>query len=172
MKNRHTVASCEVGRWACNRRAYGFSLVEVTIAALVLAIAFLGATSLHSYANVAGTQADLHVTAARTGLLLCEAWRGRKGADSFDPVSDLSSPLGLTVATSSTGPAVPSGMTGLGAFKITIDGVPYYATLAYQDISADLRAMNVTVAWQHRGTGTGTYAKTDRTFTMSTYTTL
>ena len=154
------------------RQIAAFSLVEVTVASLVLAIAFLGATSFHAYANVAGKKADLHVTAARAGLLLCEAWRGRSGADTFDPVTDFSSPLGLAIETSATGPAVPAGMTGLGAFKITIDNIPYYATLAYQNISADLRALNVTVAWQNRGVGTGTYVETDKTFKISTYTDL
>jgi hypothetical protein len=67
----------------------------------------------------------------------------------------------------------PTGFTSLGQYKITADGVNYWAGLSYENTAAGLRALNVVVAWAQRQTGSdaddAAAAGLDKTFKLTTY---
>jgi len=146
----------------------GFTLVEVMAAMAILAIAVLGASAFRYHAALSARKADLQTTAARTALLLCESWRGTSDPNTFDPIqlatSDPNS--ALAIETIYEGPAVPADFTPLGIYRITIDGVNYYAVLSWKDISQGLRALNVVVAWDPRGSQS---ELPDKLFKLTTY---
>lgn len=146
----------------------GFTLVEVMAAIAVLAIAALGASAFRYHAALAARTADLQTTAARTALLLCESWRGTSDTSTFDPTQLTTSDpdSALAIETSYEGPAVPADFTPLGIYAITIDGVNYNAVLSWKDISPGLRALNVIVAWNPRGSQS---ELPDKLFKLTTY---
>ena len=75
----------------------------------------------------------------------------------------------IDIAVSADGPAVGTGYTGLGSFKVIIDDMNYYSTLSWQDVSAGLRMLNVSVAWDQRGYDTAAFADADKSIALSTY---
>jgi len=133
----------------------GFSLIEIMAALLVLAVAVIGASGYRYYAALDSRKANEQVAAARIGLLLCETWRGVKGESSYDPIAQLGSELAI----------VPSdyeyvdpyyaytseGFFLLGAYSVTVENTSYEAVLAWKDVSAGLRSLNVVVAWSPQG---------------------
>ena len=153
--------------------AAGFTIIEIMIATVIFVVAILG-TSVFRYTAVLGARkADLQITAARTALLLCESWRGISDPNTFDPtqlaIGDPNS--ALVIELSGMGPAVPTDFTVLGSYRIATDGVNSYATLSWKDISPQLRALNVVVAWEQRGSGAGGFTDADKSFELTTYTT-
>jgi len=146
--------------WRSKRN--GFSLLDGIIAIVVLLIAILGTASYRYHSALDERKAAMQTSATRVALLLCESWRGVQGATTCDPTTwDLS---GVTISVGS-GPAVPSDFTSLNSYRITTNNYTYTATLAWQNISAGLRALNVTLAWPTSGTGTAntSYALTSYT---------
>jgi hypothetical protein len=147
----------------------GTTLVEVMLAIFILLITVLGASGYRYYAALDARKADLQTTAARIASLLCESWRGASDPNTFDPIQlttgDPNSTL--VVETSYDGPAVPADFTLLGIYKITINGVNYNAVLSWKDISQGLRALNVIVAWNPRGSQS---ELPDKSFKLTTYT--
>jgi len=148
------------------RKNSGLTLVEVIVAMLVIAIAALGISSFRYQAALDARRADAQLTAARTGLLLTEGWRGIRGETTYDPVADFGSVL--TIAASNNGPAAPNGFTPLGTYRIEAGRAYYYATLSWQDAAAGLRALHVAVAWEQRGKAAA-YSNADKTFLLTTY---
>jgi len=136
--------------------AAGLTLVEVMAAMTVLAIAVLGASAFRYHAALGARKADLQTDAARTALLLCESWRGASGPNTFNPtqLATTNPALAIEAVIISGGPAAPTDFTLLGNYKITVDSVDYYyAVLSWKDVSPGLRALNVIVAWDQRGSG-------------------
>ena len=144
----------------------GFTLVEVMIATVIFVIAILGTSAYRYSAALSARRADLQTAAARTGLLLCEGWRGMAGSAAYDPESYFHSELDVET---STGPTAPSGFTALGSYKIVLEGTDYYATLSWSDISPGLRALNVVVSWDQMGRGTDSFQNTNKSFKLTTY---
>ena len=146
----------------------GLTLIEVMAAVAILAIAALGTSAFRYHAALGARTADLQTTAARTALLLCESWRGTSDPNTFDPIqlatSDPNSALAIEVSYASL--EVPADFTPLGIYRITIDGVNYYAVLSWKDISPGLRALNVVVAWDPRGSQS---ELPDKLFKLTTY---
>ena len=149
----------------------GITLLEVMAAIVIVLVAVLGASGYRYYSTLDAKRAEMHSTAARVALLLCENWRGR-GFDrtaTFDPVPHLGSELKMSVA--SVGPKYPEGFTPLERYEMFVDGVQYWAVLSWNDEAADLRALNVIVAWSQRQTGLSnsiTFVQ-DKTFRLTTY---
>ena len=149
------------------RRTRGVTLIEVMLAILILSVAVFGASGYRYYATLDARKADMHSTAARIGLLLCESWRGVKGAETYDPTAYFASELTITPIT------VPyefeyTGFTLLGGYAVVLNRANYYAILSWKDVDTGLRALNVVVAWAPReqvGIG-GAY----RSFELTTYT--
>lgn len=144
----------------------GFTLIEVMIATVIFIIAVLGTSAYRYSAALSARRADLQTAAARTGLLLCEGWRGIGGADTYDPVGYFSSDLDIAT---SPGPAVPDGFTPLGSYKIVFESTDYYATLSWKDVSPGLRALNVLVGWDQMGRGTDSLQDANKLFKLTTY---
>jgi len=146
----------------------GFTLVEVMLAIFILLVAVLGASGYRYYAALDARKADLQTTAARTASLLCKSWQGVSDPNTFDPTQlatgDPNS--ALAIETGYGGPAVPADFTPLGIYRITIDGVNYNAVLSWKDISQGLRALNVIVAWNPRGSQS---ELPDKSFKLTTY---
>lgn len=151
----------------------GFTLVEIMLATVILLIAILGTSAFRYNAALGARKADSRMAAARTALLLCESWRSVSDPNSFNPVllasGDPNSALAVEAVQHYEGPAVPTDFTALGSYKIAVDGVNCYATLSWKDVSPGLRALNVIVAWDQRGSGTGYFADADKSFKLTTY---
>ena len=144
----------------------GFSLVDVLVAVAILLIAIIGTSRLRYYSAMDARKAGLRIGAARTGLLLCENWRGVNGSGTYDPVASLGSDV--TISTG-TGPSAPSGFTSLGSYTINLNGTTYYATLSWRDVQTGLRALNIIVAWPLRNQAPTGVADADRSFELTTY---
>ncbi len=152
------------------KSAAGFTLIEIMLATVILIIAILGASSFRYHAALGARKADLQATAARTALLLCESWRGVGDPNTFDPTQlttgDPNS--ALTIEPTDIGPAWPTDFTLLGIYRITIGEVNCYAALSWKDIYPQLRALNVIVAWDRRGSS-NLFEDADKSFKLTTY---
>jgi len=145
----------------------GLTFIEILIATVILLIAVVGTSAFRYNAALGARRADLRSTAARTALLFCESWKGSADPNSFDPVSTFASQLTISDDDSSfTG---PSGYTMLGSYKITAEGADYYAILAWKDIAAGLKALNVTVMWNQRGYTSEQGGSLDKSYRLTTY---
>ena len=151
------------------RRLRGMTLVEVMESILVLSIAVLGASGYRYYSALDVRRADMHTTAARIGMLLCESWRGTGGNESYDPLGHLGSELSIQ---EDLAPAMlrPVDFTPLGYYEVAVDDTTYYAALSWKDITADIRALNVAVAWSQRDQGETGIRDADKVFRLTTYT--
>jgi len=154
------------------RLAAGLTFVEILIAAVVLLIALLGTSTFRYNAALGVRKAELQTTAARTALLLCEAWQGLAEPNDFEPDADLPEGSGITIVDIGTEAAdfsAPDGFTLHGVYRVTADDVDYYAVLSWRDIAAGLRALNVVVAWNQRGYSDDDGAAPDKSFALTTY---
>jgi hypothetical protein len=118
-------------------------------------------------------KADAQATAARVGLLLCEGWRGASDPCLFDPTALGTGALELSLVDEGThvGYATPDDFTLLGVYEATAEQVDYYAVLSYNDVSAGLKALNVVVLWNQRGSGLADGVYPDKSFKLTTYVT-
>ena len=143
------------------------TLIEIMVASVVLLIAVLGTSSIRYHTVLNARKAEAQISAARVGSLLCESWRGFLGNAAYDPVASLNPDVDIVVSVE--GPAVGTGYTGLGSYKVIIDEMNFYSTLSWQDVSAGLRLLNVSVSWDQRGYDTAAFADADKTIALSTY---
>ncbi|MHC4477500.1 MAG: hypothetical protein ACYTEL_17775 [Planctomycetota bacterium] len=150
------------------RRLKAMTLIEVMEAILVLAIAILGACGYRYHSALDAKRADMNATAARIGMLMCESWRGAAGSGTYDPVAELGSELTIS-SMSLSAQFGASGFTTLGGYLVTVEGINYYAALAYSDVNSGLRALNVIVGWAQRDEGAATPADADKLFKLTTY---
>lgn len=154
----------------------GVSLISTMVAVVILLIALIGTSSFRYCAALDGRRAGTQTTAARVALTLCESWRGVKGDQTYDPVSQLSSDL--KIAASGTGPDNPGDFNLLGKYVVVLDyikSVNYNATLSWKDVQPGLRALNVVVTWASRdlsvkSKGVSTVAAPDKSFVLTIYT--
>ena len=143
-----------------------FTIVEIMIAITILIIAILGTAANRYGAALNARRADLHSNAVRTAVLLSEGWNGARGAATFGPVSTFGYNIDIS---DSAGPDAPSGFTVLGSYKIMLEGVDYYATLSWQDLAADLRALSVVVNWDPAGQNTGSFEYAVKSYKLTTF---
>jgi len=150
----------------------GMTLVGTLVAVTILLIALIGTSTFRYAAALDGRRADAQTTAARIALMLCESWGGINGDETYNPVTHLSSDLGIT-ASSSIVAAKPSDFKLLGAYTVLFDddrGVnKYMATLSWKDLQPGLRALNVNVAWAQREQVVSD-SGVDRSFSLTIYT--
>ena len=149
------------------KSAAGLTLVEIMTSIVILLIAVLGTSAFRYTAALGARKADLRIAAVRTALLLYESWRGVKGNQTYDPIANYGSELAIEA--SDEGPAAPAGFTALGSYRIVVDGVNYYTTLSWKDMSPGLRALNVVMAWQQQGSDAGDFEQADKSFKLTTY---
>ena len=134
------------------KRSRGFTVIEIMIATVILLIAVIGATRYRYYAAFDTRKADMRMASARVALLLCESWRGVKGDETYNPVNHLASELQMLDLAGGEflAPSEPADFTRLGCYAILLNGVPCHVTMSWKDISSDLRALNIVVAWPSR----------------------
>ena len=151
-----------------NRRCRtGMSLVELMVSIVILLAAIIGTSNLRYYAALDAQKAAARIAAARIALMLCESWRGVQGAETYDPAAHFGSSMEVS---DSDGPDKPGDFTLLGSYQVVLDGVNYYATLSWKDITSGLRALNIVVSWAQRDRGDSSLDDTDQTFKLTTYT--
>lgn len=146
----------------------GASLVSTMVSISVLSIAIIGTAQFRYYAALDSRKAAMHRTAARLALTLCESWRGQgfDGTETYDPIAHLSSDL--TISESDVEAVeYDDTFTLLGSYAVELNGVDYYATLSWKDVSTGLRALNIIVTWSQRGMNEG---DDDKSFVLTTYT--
>ena len=132
------------------KHSKGFTIIEIMIATVILSIAVIGATRYRYYAALDTRKADMRMASARVALLLCESWRGVKGNETYNPIDHLASELSmldLSAGGEFLAPSEPSDFTRLGCYAILLNGVSCHVTMSWKDISTDLRALNIIVAW-------------------------
>jgi hypothetical protein len=144
----------------------GFSIVEVVVAAVVIAVAVVGTSGFRYHSALDWRRAVRHTSAARAALLLCESWRGTGGDEDYNPVSHLGANTNIATG---DGPEQPDGYTLLGSYTLSVNGTLCYATLSWKDVTEGLRALNVAVAWTQRGENGGGYDAADKIFPLTTY---
>lgn len=150
------------------KRSRGFTLLEIMVAMAILSIAVIGAIGFRYHSALDARKADVQITASRLGSALLDDWKGNgSGSASYNPVTQFSS--NLSISTSGSGPAVPSGFSSLGTYLVTANSVNYYVTMSYKAASAtEPRTLNVCAAWLS-GYGMGTIAGTDPSIRLTTY---
>ncbi len=155
-----------------HRCAAAMTLVEVMGAILILTVAVIGASAYRYHAALDARKADERATATRIAVLLCENWRGVSGAVSGDEAFNPENYWGHGLSfNSSSESQVPADFTELATYTIELNGINYYTTLSWKDVATGLRALNVVVAWNQRGTGSTAFADADKSFRLTTYTT-
>lgn len=146
----------------------GFTLIEVMISATIFVVAVLGTSAYRYTAALDARKADLQTSGARIALLLCESWGGVKGSETYDPTAYFASELTITTITGSAGVEYED-FTLLGGYTVALNGVNYYAILSWKDVSAELRALSVIVAWPEQGQELSYVADTYKLFRLTTY---
>lgn len=148
------------------RRLNGLTILEIAIALVLLLLATLGTTAYRYHVALNVQKAEKQATAARVALLICESWKGEKGSEMYDAVANFDSML--TITDSAAGPSVPSGYTDLETYQVTSKGINFFVTLSWKQVSANLRELNVQVAWGHRTHGPTDFSNDDKIYSLTT----
>ena len=130
------------------KRASGVNLIEVMAVTAILTITVVGTSGYRYYSSLNAHWAREQITAARLGQLLCGSWAGVEGDETYDPEEHLESDLEVDVL--SPPDSLPPAFVLLGSYRITIEGVAYDCTLAWKDVTPELRAIWVSVKWDWR----------------------
>ena len=157
-----------------SRAASGFTIIEIMAATVILMVAVLGTSAFRYTAALGARRADAQTAAARIGLLLTESWRGASDPNTFDPMplADGEPGSALVIENSYVSLEAPAGFTVLGTYRITADDFGYDAVLSWKDVSGGgLRALNVIVAWDQRGSKSEYHSYPDKSFELTTYVT-
>jgi prepilin-type N-terminal cleavage/methylation domain-containing protein len=136
----------------------GVTLVEVSVAIVVLAIASIGAINYQYHATRQGLVARSEITATRVTQLLLEDWKSRGGDETYNP-ADLG--LGFTA------------MQAANWYRITVDNLPMSMNLQWTDVAQDvaagvtLRQIRVEFRWRVDRTD-GAISDIDPRYVMTT----
>ena len=136
----------------------GVTLVEVSVAIVILAIASIGAINYQYHATRQGLLARSEITATRVAQLLLEDWKSRGGDETYDP-ADLG--MGFT------------DMQAADWYKITVDNLPMSVNLQWTDVEQDaaagvtLRQIRVEFRWRVDRTD-GAISNGDPKYVMTT----
>jgi len=156
------------------KRSRGMSLIEVMTAIVVLTVVMVGSLVYRYYTTLDEKEAEEQTAAARIASMLCESWRGVKGAEDYDPVAHLSPELRIVLVTTTDINSVYSysdvddsggHFNLLGRYAVTLEGQRYRAALAWKDVSTSLRALSVVVnrKYYNRMSSDGTYQHVQET---------
>jgi len=154
------------------KKSSGFTLVEIAISILIVMVLAAGAMGYQYHSARDVRLSEVQASAARVSMLLLEGWKGAEGTADFDPVSAFNSEI--TISASATGPSVPNDRDGmsltlLGRYEITIEGVYFYVTLSWKDVSSlEPKVLNATTSWR-RDYGQGTLEGNEPAVQYSTF---
>jgi len=169
------------------KRRNGFTIIEVIVAMIMLAIIIFGAIAYRYHAALDSKRAEVDILANRIGLLLLESWHGFYGYNpsthtysAYNPVLHLQNTgavIGLDITTSA-GPARPDvTYNALGSYKITLNEgnnlnyIVFYSTLSSKDAGGSLgmTIINVTVQYSQRGNSAASLGDCEKTISLTTY---
>lgn len=154
-------------------RGSGFTIIEIVVAAVILAIVVVAAAGYRYHSTMDVRKAEIQTTATKIALMLLEGWRGEMGLSTYDPVAYFAT-SGMTVTKiTSGGITKPNEFdTELGRYRIDTDGVVYYATLSSKAVIPNVRpqALNVVIGWR-LDRGPGNLASTDKVIRMTSFVT-
>ena len=140
-----------------NKAKKAFTLLEIVIASVILAVASLGVLIYQYYTIKHSKIAGAEMIAVRSALLILEDWKSTGGAEDYDPTS------------------LNMGWTRFGMdYDMTIDQLPIRMNLASAIVETDtdaeviLKQLDVQIKWSKD------YSDTDldsdnRDFTLTTY---
>jgi Tfp pilus assembly major pilin PilA len=120
-------------------RRKGATLVETAIALAVISISSVGGLSYQYYSVRQMRVASVMLSGMRVGQMLLEDWKGKAGADDYDPTQ-----LNMGFAKD------PAGTD----YNFTLDGQMFYIWLDHADIATDaqsgvtLRQITCTIRWK------------------------
>ena len=103
----------------------GVTLVEVSVAIAVLAVASIGAINYQYHATRQSLVARSEITATRVAQLLLEDWKSRGGDETYDP-EDLG--MGFTA------------MQAADWYRIKVDNLSMAVNLQWKNVEQDLAA--------------------------------
>lgn len=138
----------------------GLTLVEIVSASVVLMVIVLGTLHFRYHAVLDIEKSKKHLDAVELAAVMVNSWQGFNGAETFDPVSTLSSEISID---SGTGEQQPDGYTLLGKYDITSDETVYHSTMSYKDYDTTLRQLNIIISWPFGN------SDNDKTFQMTNY---
>jgi len=122
------------------RQHCGFTIVEVLVTILVLAIVSLGTTGYHFHAVKRAKVGNVKMAAARLGTLVLESWKSHGGDNTYDPET-----LGLDIVE----------LRNIHeTYLSVVDDMSFYLTLSSEDIDSNtttgiiLRELSVVVKWR------------------------
>jgi hypothetical protein len=139
----------------------------VVVSILLVAVVVVAAIGARYLTVQQAKRGDAHGTAGKLGLMLLEGWRSTGMPSAYDPIVTFTGQM--TVSTSGSGPSSPAGFATLGNYRVALDNVNYYITLAYIDATPVQPAvLHAGIAWKHHYQ-TGTIAATDECVRLTTY---
>jgi prepilin-type N-terminal cleavage/methylation domain-containing protein len=148
--------------------AHGFTIVEVMTTIVILCVVIIGTSGYRYYAALDARKAEMQTTASRIGALLCESWRGLKGTETYNPVTQFSQVLAISQNTGfSVAGYKDASFTLLGSYMVSINNTNYCAVLSWKNVATGLRALNVVVVWPIQDR-----CNVYEPFELTTYTTL
>jgi len=153
----------------CGRtRQRGLTLIEVAISMLLASVVITAMLSVRYYTVQHAKRADVYNNAGRLALLMIEGWRGAPEPGMYTPIASFGKEF-TKFEPSGSGLLPPSGFTLLGWYHIVMNNLHYYATLSYQDATADQpAAFNVCVGWKKNYVA-GTFTSDDEYVQLTTY---
>ena len=122
----------------------GFSIIDAMIGASILIVIVLGSMLYRYHSVLDSKKADNQRTGVRLAMLLCDAWLGLDGDETFDPTQTFKKQLDIS---SGTGPDKPDEFTLFGQYEVEVDQHTYNLTLSYNDESTKLRVLNAAVSF-------------------------
>jgi hypothetical protein len=140
-------------------RRKGATLVETAIALAVITISSIAGLSYQYYGARQMRVASVMLSGMRVGQMLLEDWKGKAGADDYDPLQ-----LNMGFVKNPIG----------SDYNITVDSYKYYIWLAHTDIETDalsgvtLREIMCTVRWK-TNPASSSLSASDPTSVFSTY---
>jgi prepilin-type N-terminal cleavage/methylation domain-containing protein len=137
----------------------GFSLLEMVIAILILAILSVGTLGYHYLATRMAIRANAEITAARTARFILDNWKKTGGDENFN-LKDLDAGF--------------DKVSNSNQYTATIDRLPMTAEVYWKDIDENtlsmtkIRQIQVTIRWKS-DYSTSKLTAGDPSYIMATY---
>jgi hypothetical protein len=120
------------------------------VATLVVMVILIGVMHFQYHCALDTYKADVHVTAARLGLLLLDGWKTTEGdVLTYNPEVDFDL-LALDEFTVVADPGLPGVANSFKIYRVEVNSVKYFVKMSYADETGGpsiRRVLNVAIAW-------------------------
>ena len=154
----------------------GFTLTELMVAMVIIAIASLGALDYQYHSVRQSRAAHTQTTATRAAQLLLEDWMSMGGSTAYNPANLQLGFLSSSVPSDFTMGQSIGGILNNSVYSITINNVPMQIILGYSNVEHDstsgitLRQLTAMVRWRMgQAIGTGGNTLCQRPVILTTY---